>query len=159
MNFGMRYRVSTLADAEAIASLINLAFRVERFFIDSDRITTAEVRERFATGCFLLAETGESLVGSVYVELRGERAYIGLLAVDPSKQRTGAGSRLMSEAEEYARQSGCRFADIAVVNLRVELPPLYRRLGYVETGTGPFPADVVTKLECHFITMTKTLRG
>ena len=138
--------------------VINLAFRAaESFFVEGDRITPEILQSMLDKGNFLLAEAAAGLVGCVYVELQGERAYFGLLAVDPSKQRTGAGSRLMSEAEEHARQNGCRFADLSVVNLRVELPPWYRRRGYVETGTGPFPADVVTKIECHFMTMTKAL--
>jgi hypothetical protein len=27
----------------------------------------------------------------------------------------------------------------------------------VETGTAPFPADIVTKVPCHFVTMSKPL--
>jgi hypothetical protein len=47
--------------------------------------------------------------------------------------------------------------DIQIVNVRSELPPFYRKLGYIETGTAPFPAEVVTKLRCHFIVMSKPL--
>ena len=67
------------------------------------------------------------------------------------------GRRLIAEAEEYARAHGCRFMDINVVNLRVELPSFYRALGYEETGTEPFPADSPTKLPCHFVCMSKPL--
>jgi len=155
MSAAMRFADS--ADVEAITNLINLAFRVEKFFVDSDRINSLEVCGRTETGRFILAGAGDTPHGCVYVELRGNRAYIGLLSVDPARQGVGLGSRLMAEAERFARQNGCCFADLSVVNLRQELPAFYRRLGYVEMGTAPFPADVVTKLACHFVTMTKVL--
>jgi hypothetical protein len=46
--------------------------------------------------------------------------------------------------------------DIRVVNLRTELPPFYRRLGYVEQRTEPF-TDPRAHRPCHFICMSKTL--
>src|SRR5580704_16892678 len=144
-------------DAEAITKLVNAAFIVERFFIDRDRIDAVKVREMMGTGAFLLIEDGEKLVGCVYVEIRGERAYFGLLAVDPARQGQGLGRKMISEAEEYAGAAGCCFMDLRIVNLRTELPPFYRRLGYVETGTAPFPADVQPSQPCYFIEMSKPL--
>jgi GNAT superfamily N-acetyltransferase len=157
MNAELFLRQATLSDVGAITNLVNLAFRVERFFIEGDRISASEVRNRLATGIFMLAERDNDLVGSVYVELRGEQAYVGLLAVDPAQQRTGIGRRLMATAEDYARANGCRSIDLRIVNLRDELPAFYRQLGYVETGVAPFPTGVTTKMECHFVTMAKTL--
>jgi predicted N-acetyltransferase YhbS len=81
----------------------------------------------------------------------------GFLAVDPERQHRGLGRRLVEEAENHARASGCRAMDIHIVSLRVELPPFYRRLGYVETGTEPFPAEIKSKLPCHFVLMSKPL--
>ncbi len=43
------------------------------------------------------------------------------------------------------------------MNLREELPAYYTKLGYAETGASPFPAEVQTKLPCHFIEMSKIL--
>jgi hypothetical protein len=63
----------------------------------------------------------------------------------------------MTAAESYCRERGSRFMDIHIVNVRVELPPFYQRRGYVETGTSPFPEDIVTKIPCHFIVMSKAL--
>ena len=81
----------------------------------------------------------------------------GLLSVDPSQQQRGLGSRLMTAAEKHCREWGSRFMDIYIVNLRTELFPFYRRRGYVETGTLPFPPEVQTSQPCHFITMAKPL--
>ena len=90
-------------------------------------------------------------------DLQSNRAYLGLLSVDPRQQRSGLGSRLVSAAEDHVRASGVRYMDLRIVNLRKELPEFYRRLGYLDTGTSPFPPDVTTKLPCHFINMSKAL--
>jgi len=151
------FRVAETRDTEAITRVINEAFAVERFFIDGDRIDAERVRNVFDRGRFLLAEDDQGLAGCVYVEVRGERGYLGLLSVEPTRQRTGLGRKLTIAAEDYLRVAGCRAVDLAVVNLRTELLPFYRRLGYTETGTAPFPAEAHPKVPCHFITMAKTL--
>ena len=151
----MHVRIAEAADLEAVTELINLAFKVERFFIASDRINLESVRE--LAGQFILLCDADGLAACVYVEIRAGRSYIGLLSVDPARQRSGAGSRLMQAAEDHSRAAGCRFADLRIVNIREELPGFYRRLGYRETGTAPFTAGIVTKLACHFVEMTKPL--
>jgi GNAT superfamily N-acetyltransferase len=146
------------ADAESIARLVNAAFRPERFFVDADRTSPDKVRALLEKGKFLLAEDAGVLVACVYVELRGERGYFGLLAVDPARQRTGMGSRMVDAAEDYCRAAGCRFMDLTTVNLRKELPGYYRRRGYVENATLPFPADQhPPKMPCHLVKMSKSL--
>lgn len=153
-----KIRIATLADDEKITAIINAAFRIaEGFFVDGNRITREEVRQHLDKGVFLVAETESGIEGCVYLEPRGERAYLGLLSVDPALQQSGLGSRLMSAGEEYCRERGARFMDIYIVNLRTELPAFYRKRGYVENGATPFPADVPTKLPCHFINMSKPL--
>lgn len=150
-------RVAGPEDAEAITRLINVAFRTERFFIDEDRVDLDKVRTFMAQGEFLLAEYDGKLAGSVYVELRGERGYFGLLAVDPARQKSGLGSRLITSAEERCRAAGCRVMDLTIVNVRKELPAFYGARGYVESGTEPFPAAARAKMPCHLVRMTKPL--
>ena len=151
-------RTATSADAPRITAVINAAFRIaEGFFIDGNRIRQAEVEEMLTKGVFLLAEADNKLNGCVYVELRGERSYLGLLSVDPACQQTGLGSLLMLEAEKYCRERGSCCMDILIVSLREDLPAFYEKRGYVESGTSPFPADVPTKIPCHFINMSKPL--
>lgn len=152
-----RLRTAEAADAEAITRLINVAFQVERFFLGADRIDIGEVRARLARGTFILAEENDAIIGCVYVEPDGERAYLGLLSVEPSVQRAGIGKRLMDAAEDHCRAAGCRFMDLRVVNVRTELPAYYQKLGYVQSGTAPFPEHVDTLLPCHFLIMSKPL--
>lgn len=144
-------------DAAALVRLINAAFQVERFFLGSDRLNFAEVRSRMERGEFLLLEEAGGLAGCVYVELRGERGYVGLLSVEPERQKSGLSRVLMDAAEQYFRQKNCRVAELRIVNLRTELPPYYRHLGYREAGTEPFPAEIPAIMPCHFIVMAKEL--
>lgn len=158
MNSTLTIRVATSADAAKITAVINAAFRIaEKFFIDSSRITEAEVEASMKKGAFLLAEVGDKLQGCVYVEMRGARSYLGLLSVDPDRQQGGLGSLLMLEAEAYCRERGSQFMDIIIVNLREELPAYYKKRGYIEDGTSPFPEAVKTRVPVHFINMTKRL--
>jgi GNAT superfamily N-acetyltransferase len=154
---GISIRQAQGADADALARLINAAFRVEQPFIEGDRINPGGVRTYMQKGKFLLAEDAAGLAGCVYVELRGDRGYLGLLGVDPSRQGTGLGRRLMDAAENYFREKGCVAVDLRIVSARTPLPAFYRHLGYVQTGTAPLPSDAPVKVPCHFILMSKTL--
>lgn len=154
----MQLRVAETQDAEAIVAVINVAFRkAEGFFIDGDRIDLQTVQKMLQTGSFLVADEGGPLCGCVYVEPRGDRTYLGLLSVDPQRQRSGLGSKLMDAAEAYCAKAGSRFMDLRMVNVRKELPGFYHRRGYVEIGTEPFPPGLTPKLLCHFVKMSKPL--
>src|SRR5229473_3209255 len=154
----LRFRTADLADVEALVRLINVSFRVEQPFIERDRVDTTGVRSYMAKGKFLLAEDSSGLAGCVYVELRGNRGYLGLLGVDPSRQGTGLGRKIMDAAEKFFRQAGCVAVDLRVISARTPLPAFYRHLGYLETGTAPFAPDVPAKVPCHYILMSKTIR-
>ena len=153
----LNIRFAQDADVVALAALINAAFRVEQPFIEGDRTNPDGVRNYMQKGKFLLAEDATGLAGCVYIELRGDRGYVGLLGVDPSRQGNGLGRKLMDAAESYLREVGCRAADLRIVSARTPLPAFYRHLGYMETGTAPFAPDVPLKTPCHYILMSKTL--
>jgi GNAT superfamily N-acetyltransferase len=150
-------RLGVADDVPALVCLINAAFRVEQPFIEGERTNPDGVRAYMEKGKFLVAEGAAGLAGCVYVELRGERGYLGLLGVDPPRQGTGLGRKLMDAAETYFRQTGCRAVDLRIVSARTSLPTFYRHLGYAETGTAPVPPEVPLKVPCHFILMSKSL--
>jgi predicted N-acetyltransferase YhbS len=156
-------RIATADDREAIRRLVNQAFEVERFLKKGggDRLQgDGELEALFERGTFLVkAEDGEP-VGCVYVEPMGDRAYLGLLSIVTARQGAGLGKQLNAAAEQYAREQGCRWMDLRVVSPRAEqLLPVYRKLGYVETGTQEYPAVLVEKMAItgHFILMAKAL--
>ena len=145
------------ADVPDIVRVVNAAYLVEQFFVSGDRTDDAVVQRLMTKGAFIVERDDEdALTGCVYVERRGSRGYFGMLAVDPVRQGTGLGRRLVEAAEQYVRDGGARAIDIRVVNLRTELPPFYERLGYVESGAEA--ADDPRALRpFHFIVMSKAL--
>ena len=152
--------IATPEQADAVATLVSLAYRVEDFLVDGDRTNADEVREKMTHGVFLtIAEPPGTLVGSVYVELRerGTRGYFAMLSVHPARQGEGLARRLVAAAEDYAREAGCTHMDLHVLSQRKELPAFYGHLGYVDNGTLPF--DEPTKLPCHIQVMSKPLRA
>jgi len=154
----VQLRIAGNSDAERLTDLINAAFRkAESFIIDRDRVDLEVVQSLFAKGEFLVADDEDALAGCVYLELRGERAYLGLLSVDPTRQKAGVGSMLMREAELHCARAGCRFVDLRIIDLRKDNQAFYKRRGYVETGTEPFPSELDAKLPCHFVNMSKPL--
>jgi GNAT superfamily N-acetyltransferase len=154
----VQLRIAGNADAEGLMDLINAAFRkAESFIIDRDRVDLEAVQSLLAKAEFLVAEEESALAGCVYLEFRGERAYLGLLSVDPERQKACVGSMLMREAELRCARAGCRFMDLRIIDLRKDNHAFYKRRGYLETGTEPFPSDLDTKLPCHFVNMSKPL--
>jgi GNAT superfamily N-acetyltransferase len=158
MFLNMHTRLALPDEAETLAALISLAYRVEDFFKIGDRTDAAEVRAKMNDGAFILLEDADRrIAGVVYVTAHDRVGYFGMLSIDPSRQGQGLGSRLIGEAEDYCRRGGCTEMELEVVNLRTELPPYYRRFGYVERGTRPFTETERTSQPCHFIVMSKPL--
>jgi ribosomal protein S18 acetylase RimI-like enzyme len=150
-------RKASPSDIPRMVSLINRAFAVERFFKSGDRTNPEQVQQMMGDGKFLLLTDEGEMVACMFVKVTGDRAYLGTLSVDPARQKSGLGSRMMREAEEYCRNAGCKTLDIRIVNLRVELPEIYRKFGFVESGTQPAEVIKNATRPIHFITMSKPL--
>lgn len=158
MSYTLRF--ATCDDIPAMIPVINAAFRVEAHIVDGDRTDAEDMAEHFEEGMFVLAvsEAGK-VAGSVYMELRGERAYFGMLAIDPSRQGTGLARLLIDAVQDHARKAGCLYMDIYVLSARTELPPLYRKLGYTQTGARTPQPEWAHRLKipCYLIKMSKPL--
>ena len=154
----LEIRLATTADEASIISVTNAAFAIETF-LEGTRTDEEGLTAMMRKGIFLVAEEDGQLVASVYIEIRGLRGYFGMLAVHPTKQGKGLGRVMVDAAEDHCRQQGCNAMDITVLSLRPELPPLYRKLGYVETGSEELHPSRPLKngIECHCIVMSKTL--
>jgi ribosomal protein S18 acetylase RimI-like enzyme len=152
-------REAVAADCPRLIALINSAFSVETF-LEGARTDEERLTAMMAKGAILLAEDHRSrLLASVYMERREARGYLGMLAVDPARQGEGLGRRMLEAAEDRFREQGCEGVDITVLSLRPELLPIYRRFGYVETGTEEFKPSRPLRpgLECRCIVMSKQL--
>jgi ribosomal protein S18 acetylase RimI-like enzyme len=152
-------RVATVSDMPAMIAVINAAFIVESF-VEGTRTDHERLSAMMEKGTFLLAhDHSGQLVASVYVENRGDRSYLGMLAVHPVHQDRGWGRVMTGAAEEHARKQGCRAIDLTVLSLRAELLPFYRKLWYEAVGTDEFRPSRPLKagVECHCIKMSKEL--
>jgi GNAT superfamily N-acetyltransferase len=151
-------RLATIEDQPSMVSLINQAFAIETF-LDGQRTSAPEIRAMFETGEFLLAIANNVLAASVYTEIRGDRGYFGMLAVRASHQGTGLGRNMIQTAEHHCRSKGCNRMELTVLSLRPELPPLYRKFGYKETGREPFHTtrQIEGNQSCELIRMSKQL--
>src|SRR6476659_2791778 len=155
----IRIRIATAVDRAAMIPVINKAFAIETF-LEGTRTDEVRLTGMMETGSFLVAEDGPGrIIASVYVEIRSTRGYIGMLAVDPALQGKGLGRSMVEAAEDYCRRLGCVAMDLTVLSLRPDLPPRYRKLGYVESGTEEFMPSRPLKdgMRCHCIVMSKTL--
>ena len=155
-------RVARADEAAPVAALVNAAFQVEAFFKRGDRTDAGEIGNMMQRGEFLVLDHSEApdapgtgLAACVYTRTNGDRGYFGMLSIDPRSQGRGLGRSIIAAVESRFRAQGCRAIDIHVVNVRQELPPFYERLGYVPSGTLPFPDDGSATQPCHFIVMTK----
>lgn len=155
----LRYRIATAADRAPLVELVNAAFSVEEF-LEGTRTDPERLAHMMTKGQMLMAEdpTGR-LLGTLFMENRGERGYLGMLAVAPAAQRQGIARRMVAEAEERLGAAGCKAVEIIVLNLRPELPPLYRRWGFQETGATEFKPSRAVKpgVEVYGIRMEKPL--
>ena len=156
----LRIRLATEADIPRLVPMINAAFTVETF-LEGARTDLERLSAYFLKGELLLAEDASGqLIGSIYTELRLPRGYLGILAIDPAHQRSGHGSTLMAAGEEHLRGKGCLAVDISVIEWRTELPPIYRKLGYIETAIQDFQPSQKLKPgvpPCRIIVMSKPL--
>jgi ribosomal protein S18 acetylase RimI-like enzyme len=151
-------RTANAGDLPALIPLINKAFAIETF-LDGTRTDEEHLSAIMRKGDLLVAERDGQAIACVYVELRGERAYFGMLAVDPAQQGQGLGRLMTAAAEEYGHNHACKHMDISVLSLRPELLPFYRNLGYSETCTEDFHPTRPLKagVQCHAIVMSKVL--
>jgi ribosomal protein S18 acetylase RimI-like enzyme len=156
----LRFRVATYADRPRLITLVNSAFSIETF-LEGTRTDDERIAAMMQKGAILLAEDDSGqLLACVYTEVRGPRGYLGQLAVDPAHQAKGLGRIAVEAAENHLRLEGCEAVDIIVLSLRSDLPPLYRRFGYIETGVEEEfrpTRTLAAGLECYGIKMSKQL--
>jgi len=145
---------ATLADVMELTDLVNSAYRgedskkgwtsedhlLDGTRVDEQMITAYLTNQKIAI--LKLTDDGNKIIGTVYLEIKGNQLYLGMLSVSPEVQNKGTGRILLGEAEEYARQHYCTAITITVISARAELINWYERRGFIKLGRPkPFPAD------------------
>ena len=147
-------RIATSADANAIANLVNAAYRgdtgrrgwtTESDILSGQRVDQQSLMETLqeVDSVILLAVTSVGEIrGCVHVKKNStEVSYLGMLTAAFDGQTQGIGSRLLSAAEDFAKSiNGAKSIEMTVIESRTELIDWYCRRGYQETGEKrPFP--------------------
>lgn len=162
------------ADIPRLVALINSCYRGEAskqgWTTEADLISgeirtdEANITEFMAapTTTYLKCLHPEAgIVGTVYLDKRGERLYLGMLSVDIAWQAGGIGKRLLVAAEKLAHSLGCNAIFMQVIPNRNALMDWYKRHGYEETGERkPFDGDPrfgVPRVPLEFVILEKKL--
>ncbi|KAF4121441.1 Ribosomal protein S18 acetylase RimI [Geosmithia morbida] len=176
----LTFRPATVDDIDVngILKLVRSAYRgdesragwtTEADLLDDERIDAAGVRAKIEApdSTIILAHDDEGKLVScceVVSKEGGKLGYFGLFSVDPRRQSGGIGSRLLAEAEDYARRTfGATRMEMTVIWLRSDIIAWYIRKGYVKTDeTRPFPFHELIngkalRDDLHFVVLVKDL--
>ncbi|MGY4397175.1 putative N-acetyltransferase YhbS [Sphingomonas sp. UYAg733] len=153
----IQLRPTLSADLPELHTLIESAYRGERAragwtheadLLDSPRTSIANLASIIGDPdeLLLVVLDGTTIVGCVQLTRTSPTmAYLGLLTVNPQRQSSGLGKRIIAAAEgEAMRHFGSEVMELSVVSLRPELIAYYERRGYVLTGERrdfPIPLD------------------
>ena len=177
----MQSQISMMADAQAIADLVNAAYQGsgkegrhgwthEAELINGDRTKVSDIMALIAdasTTVLLRRQDGSpALLGCVAVAMKSEKkCLISMLAVAPECQGGAIGRSLLEDAQELAAGMGASTAKITVVEQRETLLAWYERRGFRRTGSyEAFPYDidgcaVPLRDDLRFVVMEKALTG
>lgn len=129
-------RAAVPAEAETIVALIHRAFAQYRDRLVPPSAALSESAETIARmmmrGRVLLAKVEGIAVGCVAVEDKGDFAYVGRLAVEPSARGRKIGLALMDAAETEARLMGATRLRVDCRLCLTENRAFFRALGFVE---------------------------
>jgi len=141
-------------DVPELARLVNSAYRgdtsrqgwtTEANLLDGMRIDEDTLKSYFDDPNIAILKNLDDdgkIIGSVYLEVRGNKLYVGMFSVSPLQQNKGIGRILLFAAEDYARQLNCTVLTMTVISTRAELINWYERRGFSATGEIlPFHVD------------------
>ena len=81
-------------------------------------------------GLFFVAVEADSVIGTIMAGYDGHRGWIYSLAVSPSRQRKGIGSRLVKVAEKALIEKGCVKINLQIADGNESVAVFYASLGY-----------------------------
>jgi len=148
----MTLEAAAMADVAAIVGLVESAFRghasragwtTEADLLDGRRTGPDEISAVLAhpdQRILVERDPAGGLLASVVLKRDGDAAWLGMLAVRPTRQGSGLGKQVVAEAEQWVRQNWqASRMRMTVIVQREELIAWYERRGYRRTGeTAPF---------------------
>jgi Acetyltransferase (GNAT) family. len=155
MLYSFIIRCAAESDAEAIHGILQQAFReyadiIGNYNLDALRETVEDVRCAIAEKTVLVALVDNEAVGTLRLDIRGDRAYLSRFAVCNGNRRNGIGEALMNAAERYLISKGVRVVTLHTASRHASLMRFYYGLGFfveaVETDRGYLRARLVKEL-------------
>jgi ribosomal protein S18 acetylase RimI-like enzyme len=139
------FRTANLKDVAALVQLVNTAYHPESgfgswtdesgFFFGT-RTSEQSLKNMLVAddSVVLLGLHEDVIVACVHLEKSKSHAHIGMLAVNPARQRAGIGKQMLAQAEAYASSHfNVEKFVLIVISLRVELIDFYLRRDYYKT--------------------------
>ena len=119
--------------AEKVTALVNAAYGhyVERIGM-TPRPMTYDYTEVIRNSRVTVAESNQTMVGVIVLNMTDEGFLIDNVAVDPSYHGKGVGKALLTFAEAEARRAGFDSLYLYTHEKMTENLALYARIGYVE---------------------------
>ncbi|PJJ08485.1 acetyltransferase (GNAT) family protein [Flavobacterium sp. 1] len=164
---------ATFDDIATLEKLINSAYRgetskqgwaTEAHLLEGKRITLDQLEEilKDKNNTILKYTENNQIIGSVLLTNKGDKLYLGMLAISPELQNKGIGKKILHEAEVHALSLGLSKIVMTVITIREKLIEWYNRHGYVDTRTRePFllnDADtIITDQHLEFAVLEKIL--
>jgi N-acetylglutamate synthase-like GNAT family acetyltransferase len=131
------------ADWDTVRALIHDAFTSMDGRIDppssAQRLTPQSMAADAAKGALLLAMTGGTLVGCVFVRPKDDALYIGKLAVRPDLHGSGIGKALVAAARAEALALGLRALELQTRIELIENHAAFARMGFTKTAETAHP--------------------
>lgn len=164
---------ASLDDIATLEKLINSAYRgetskqgwtTEAHLLQGKRITLNQLEEilKDKNNTILKHTENNQIIGSVLLTNKGDKLYLGMLAISPELQNKGIGKKILHEAEVHALSLGLSKIVMTVITIREKLIEWYKRHGYVDTrAREPFllnDADtIITDQHLEFVVLEKIL--
>ncbi|MES2527796.1 MAG: GNAT family N-acetyltransferase [Bdellovibrionota bacterium] len=155
---GISFRNADINDVNFLFTFLNAAYRGDTarqgWTFESDlvgglRITPEEIADSIekAKESFLLAVSGNKIVGCVQLVDEGDELYFGMIAVDPKMQNQKIGAKILEEIDRIARSQKKVRVRLVVIHTRAELIAYYERRGFHSTGMSEaFPSEYPAKI-------------
>jgi len=166
----MKISKALLSDIPEICKIVNLAYRGEEAkkgwtyesdLIEGDKRTSEDDLLKLLSkkGSIILVAKNDdqNIVVSVFLEVKEDNLYLGMLSVKPDLQGSGIGKLLVLEGIAFGNNLRLNNLQIQVVHLRHELIGWYEKLGFYATGK-IYPFEVPSefgkpRVPIHFIEM------
>jgi N-acetylglutamate synthase-like GNAT family acetyltransferase len=141
-NRAVQIRFATLADAQAISTILRQAFvEFEPLYTPGGFAATTptaeQIEARWDEGPVWIALLDGKIVGTVSAVPKGDSLYIRSMAVLPEARGHHVGERLLDQAESYAHEHGLVRLFLSTTPFLDRAIALYEKYGFQRKSSGP----------------------